>query len=193
MAKVAKKTKRIRRAKNGVLQLRVVKRSEELEESLLDHLANGGSVLGWCDKVGLKSSSVYRWMIDDPELAQRFARARQQGLAVIEDEILAIADGRDLADENDVNRRKLRIYAREKRLAWGDSEKYGTKTQIRQDVTHRVELSDVEREVRIKQLLEKAGAPQAVEVEIEDAAAGAGVEPRAPASRTSSACSTSPS
>jgi hypothetical protein len=48
---------------------------------------------------------------------------------------------------------------REKLLVWHDRARYGAKQQIDQKVehTHKVEMTELERATRVKQLLEKAG------------------------------------
>jgi hypothetical protein len=103
----------------------------------------------------------------DPNLAARVEQARQLGCIAIEDEMRDIADSRDKSDPDDVQHRKLQLWMREKLLVWHDRARYGAKQQINQKVEHTVVLSDTERQIRIKQLLDKAAGkrPQlAVEV-----------------------------
>jgi hypothetical protein len=87
---------------------------------------------------------------------------------MIEDEIIAIADGAK-SDSDDVARCKLKIYAREKVLAWFNPQKYGAKVGVGGAAgLPPISLSDAERLVRIEQLLRKAGVdlPPQVKVEI---------------------------
>jgi len=76
---------------------------------------------------------------------------------LLEDEILEIADTpTDLP--SDVNHRKLQVYVREKRLVWNNPARYGSKVQLggAADLPP-LEMSEIERTKRIKQLLAKAG------------------------------------
>ena len=90
---------------------------------------------------------------------------------MLEDEIQEIADTPSgLTD--DVQHRKLQIYAREKRLVWNNPGRYGSKVQLGGAVgLPPVQLSDAERATRIKQLLDKAdsnGTVKRLHVEVED-------------------------
>jgi len=92
---------------------------------------------------------------------------------MLEDEIQEIADTPSgLTD--DVQHRKLQIYAREKRLVWNNPGRYGSKVQLGGAVgLPPVQLSDAERATRVKQLLDKAaqyGLPNSnrLQVEVEE-------------------------
>lgn len=79
---------------------------------------------------------------------------------MIEDEIQEIADT-PTEHRDDVQHRKLQCWARHQRLIWSNPGRYGTKHQIGGAVgLPPVQLSDVERATRIKQLLDKAGVPE---------------------------------
>lgn len=133
------------------------KRTKAIDDALCEHLAAGQTQRDFCRDNGLAFQTVYNWMEGDKDLASRVARARLVGEQMIEDEMLEIADS---GDEDNVQHRKLRIHTRAQRLVWSNRNKYGTKTQVEQSITHRIELSDTEREIRIQQLLDKAKKPE---------------------------------
>ena len=150
-------------------------RTPELVRDFLQHVAEGKSVVSFCDERGCSRTQFYPWMKDDPELAEQFARAREIGCEVIEDEMLEIADTPTLIPvvqgdkvlllphPDDVAHRKLQLWMREKKLTWFRPDKYGTKVGIGGAAglpALDAPLTDAERLVRINQLLEKAGHPQ---------------------------------
>lgn len=145
------------------------KRTKKLDDALVAWLSNGKTLRKFCEEPNTPTwRTIYNWMLDDQEYSARLARAREAGAQMIEDQIEEIADSRDMNDPDDVQHRKLRIYAREKRLTWNNPEKYGKKQQIEQKVEH-VVLTDTERSVRVQQLLDKAkGKTPQIEVVIED-------------------------
>ena len=143
--------------------------SEEQFNDLLLHLEEGKTLSTFCVERQLGRRTVYDWMKRDPNLAARVEQARRLGCLAIEDEMRDIADSRDKSDPDDVQHRRLQLWMREKLLVWHDRARYGAKQQIENRVTHRVELSDVEREVRIKQLLDKAaGKKPQLDVEVHE-------------------------
>lgn len=140
------------------------KRTKAIEDAVLRHLAAGLTLRSWCMANHLDRQTIANWAKADEVFARQLAHAKELGAAEIEDEILEIAD---TGNDDDVQHRKLRIYAREKRLVWNDPAKYGHKTQVDKTITHQVaEMTELERATRVRQLLEKAGA-KVVDVEVE--------------------------
>jgi len=138
---------------------RVTRFSEQIFGDLLRWLEEGKTLSKFCVKHQIGRRTVYDWMKRDPNLAARVTQARQLGCIAIEDEMRDIADSRDKSDPDDVQHRKLQLWMREKLLVWHDRARYGAKQQIDQKVehTHKVEMTELERATRVKQLLEKAG------------------------------------
>ena len=168
--KVAKKAR-----KRAVSKPKVA--TNKLMIELLDFVAEGGSVRRFCLDKGIGRTQVYE-RLKEPMIAEHFARARELGEDAILDEmadiadnpmLVEVADGVQEVHPDDVQARKLKLWWREKRLTWSNPSKYGQKRQVEQTTTHRVELSDQERTLRIQQLLDKARTtgPQ-VEVSIDD-------------------------
>lgn len=136
---------------------RPTKRTPELDDKLLEWVSEARTIRAFCREHNVSPASVYSWVKMDPVLSERLARARECAAMLLEDEILEIADTpTDLP--SDVNHRKLQVYAREKRLVWNNPARYGSKVQLggATDLPP-LEMSEIERTKRIKQLLAKAG------------------------------------
>lgn len=133
-------------------------RTERLIDQLCKHLAEGKTLRAFCRLPGKPTwRTLYNWSEKDLTLSARLARAREIGTQMLEDEVVAIADGAK-PDSDDVARCKLRIYAREKVLAWFNPGKYGAKVGIGgASGLPPLALTDTERLVRLEQLLRKAG------------------------------------
>lgn len=98
--------------------------SEELAESLCDHLAEGGLAVEWCRQEGRPSvSTIHRWMQAHPAFREAYARAREVGLHVMAEEVIAVSDdssgdwrkdenGNDVLDHEHVQRSRLRVDSR---------------------------------------------------------------------------------
>jgi Bacteriophage Sf6, terminase small subunit-like len=154
---------------NGALARHATRFSEELFNELLLWLEEGKTLSRFCVERKLGRRTIYDWMKRDPNLAARVTQARQLGCFAIEDEMRDIADSRDKSDPDDVQHRKLQLWMREKLLVWHDRARYGAKQQIDQRIEQRVVLTDIEREVRIKELLDKAaGNKPRIEVAVHE-------------------------
>ena len=141
---------------------RPTKRTKKIEEELLLWVSEAKTIRSFCREKKIDSATIYSWLGQDALLSQRLAHARDVGALGREDEIQAIAD-MPTEQRDDVQHRKLQIYAREKRLVWNNPGRYGSKVQLGGAVgLPPVQLSDVERATRIKQLLEKAGVQEVI-------------------------------
>jgi hypothetical protein len=71
-------------------------------EDLLNHLREGESVVSWCKSNGVGRWAIYEGLEKNPELADRYARAKQIGVEA------RLDAARELAkSEPDVNRARL--------------------------------------------------------------------------------------
>lgn len=74
--------------------------------------------------------TVYRWMLANEEFRQGYARAKEDQLQVLEDEILGIADTPSTGAFDNVERSKLRIESRKWLMGKLKPKKYGDKSQV---------------------------------------------------------------
>jgi len=176
-------------AKKGKCETRVAKRrggnptlrTAVLIERLLVCLDGGGTVSGFCREPHTPNvRTIENWAAGDGELRADIARARTRGCDMMEQEyddvsktpeMVTVNNGKKKArvvHPDDVAHRKLRLHALENRLKWNRPDKYGAKTHVEQTVDVTVQLSDVERDVRIRELLDKATVP-VVEVDVGEA------------------------
>lgn len=105
------------------------KASPAPKAEILARLATGESLRSICRTPGFPDhSTVCEWLRNNAEFANQYARARSDGLDVLADQALEIADDTD----EDANSRRVRIDTRKWYLSKLRPEKYGdlTRTQI---------------------------------------------------------------
>lgn len=148
-------------------------RTPEIVEAILAWVADGKTLAEFCRRNDVSRRSFYDWKAADPELAARFARARELGADVIAEEILAIADdgsndtyvddeGFTRTDHDVIARSRLRVDARLKLLAKWFPTSYGDKMQVggAADLPP-VRMTTEERAARISSILAAAAARRA--------------------------------
>lgn len=116
----------------------------ELEQSILYRIAHGESVRTICkDDAMPASSTIYEHLIESKEFAEQYARAREAQMDAMSDEILAIADDstrdtmtvghddstREVADNEWINRSRLRVDTRKWLMGKLAPKKYGDKVE----------------------------------------------------------------
>ena len=114
----------------------------EFEESLIEHVCEGGTIRAWSRLKGKPSySAAYRHIMRSPEFAKAMDQAREIGHEAIADDCLMIADdsgndvtfdqnGEPRADAEVVARSKLRVWARLELLKKWHPKKYGDKSSL---------------------------------------------------------------
>jgi hypothetical protein len=104
------------------------KKTPKLLDDIIAWIEEGKTLRDWCREDGNpKSQTVYRWMEEDEEFSERFARARADGHDAIANDCLDIADGTG----KDVARDKLRVWTRLQLLS-----KWDRRYSDRQKVEH---------------------------------------------------------
>ena len=68
-------------------------------EEIIDRLVDGETLTAICRSLGLKPSAVYRLTRANAEFGERFARARDFGDCVIEDQAIDFADAKNHDEE----------------------------------------------------------------------------------------------
>ena len=109
--------------------------SKELAMSICDRIANGESLRSICVDLGIPHSTVVGWFIDNKDgVFDHYARARQIQAEHLFEELCDIADdsrndwmernGYTVADQEAIQRSKLRVDTRKWILARMDSKRY---------------------------------------------------------------------
>ena len=112
--------------------------SQEVAAAICGRLSCGESLTKICKDEAMPAiSTVYKWMMQNKEFSESYARAREEQADTLADEIVSIADdarndtqvdedGNRIVDFDHINRAKLRVDARKwvaaklKPKAWGD-------------------------------------------------------------------------
>lgn len=130
-------------------------RTPEMVDSIIDQLGDGVPLAQICRQPDMpKLTTFYEWVEKDPELSERFARARRSGFDQIALDALRIADTPQdgVAEEMEpgedgqlrvtkrrrddmLGHRKLQFEARMKLLAKWDPKRYGEKLELASDPT----------------------------------------------------------
>lgn len=146
--------------------------SEELADSLCERIADGESLRSICRGDDMPNkSTVFRWLVEYPDFATKYAHARECQADSLADEIVLIADtphpgvktktnekGEVETTEGDmIEHRRLRISARQWTAEKLRPKKYGPKLEIDQRTTL-TDLTEEQLDARIAQLRETAGA-----------------------------------
>lgn len=114
--------------------------TDETANKICDRLASGESMASICrDDAMPAQSTVYMWLASNGEFAERYARARENQMEAMADEILTICD-----IEEDVNRARLKVDARKWLMARLAPKKYGDRqeTTIKGNMTLTIDPDD---------------------------------------------------
>lgn len=119
---------------------RPVTYNAEIADKICELLRTGISLHEICQSDKFPPESTVRlWASDDREgFAAKYAHARDIGLDVVADNVIRIADGRDLEPSGDVNRDRLRFDARRWYLSKLAPKRYGDQLMQQGDVTVQV-------------------------------------------------------
>lgn len=114
-----------------------------IKDEIIDRISNGTTLRSICREDEMPGwVTVYAWKDEDPDFAERFARARELGFDAIAEEALKIADtpeigqivtskewGDEIKQEDMLGHRKLQIETRLKLLAKWSPKKYGERVE----------------------------------------------------------------
>jgi len=115
---------------------RPTRRSAAVAAQLLERVANGESLARVCRDANAPSrSTVHKWLADDPDFSDMYARACAMRTHLLCEEIIAIADGEEPPWDDDSNSRgvgtvealKLRIDARKWVIARMEPRRHGAR------------------------------------------------------------------
>lgn len=98
-----------------------------VRDDILEGLADGKSLRAICRDISMPAiSTVMKWLSEDDEFAEQYARARSAGDDAMAEDIQDIADDVKL----DPNDRRVRIDARKWLLGKRQPKKYGDKVAL---------------------------------------------------------------
>lgn len=115
-------------------------KSKELCDDLCEYLANGGSLRSWCEEEGNPSrNTVIRWLSEDPEFRDQYARAREAQADFWAEQIIEIADDTqndwketergEVPNETVISRSRLMVDTRKWLMARMKPKVYGDRVQ----------------------------------------------------------------
>lgn len=146
--------------------------NETIAAEICERLAEGETLRSICrDEHTPKWQTVYKWMADRSDFADRIARARELGFDAIAADALEIADtpeegvriehgkdGTKTTHEDMLGHRKLRIETRLKLLAKWDPKRYGERQAVDLSGSLAIhQMSDAEMEAEIAALQGQLG------------------------------------
>lgn len=106
------------------------KYSDELVEKICEKIANGRSLRSICAEAGMPTmSTVCKWLSENKEFSEQYARAREKQADYFAEEIIEIADSAE-AESAAVSKAKLQIDARKWAASKIAPKKYGDKQEI---------------------------------------------------------------
>lgn len=107
----------------------------ELADEICTRLANGESLRAICasdrDDFIPAMGTILRWVVENPEFQEQYAKAREVQAETLADDIVTIADGNPMADPDAVGvaRDRLRVDARKWVASKLLPKKYGDRVQ----------------------------------------------------------------
>lgn len=125
--------------------------SSDIADAICEEIAQGKSLRSICERDDTPAmSTVFKWLNENEAFSEQYARAREAQADALFDDVLAIADQYDSAqdkmDVDHIQRAKLRIDARKWMAGKLRPKKYGEKLELSGDAdspihnVHRVEL-----------------------------------------------------
>ncbi len=106
------------------------KYNDEMAEKICEKIANGRSLRSICAEDGMPTTStVCKWLIENKEFSEQYARAREKQADYFAEEIIEIADSAE-AESAAVSKAKLQIDARKWAASKIAPKKYGDKTEL---------------------------------------------------------------
>lgn len=106
------------------------KYSDEMAEKICEKIANGRSLRSICAEDGMPTTStVCKWLIENKEFSEQYARARTRQADYFFEEIVEIADSVE-ADSAAVAKARLQVDARKWAASKIAPKKYGDKSEL---------------------------------------------------------------
>jgi hypothetical protein len=120
-----------------------------ISQMVLDGMRSGLSAYKACQKAGVPQSTFSRWVDDDATLAENYARAREDLIELMAEQVLQLSDqdvpmsGDGKKDWQAIQKHKLQVDSRKWLLSKLAPKKYGDKLEVSGDaaspLVHRIE------------------------------------------------------
>lgn len=126
---------------------------EKLCDAVIEGMQGGLSCFKACQSAGVNHSTFMRWVSDDTALANRYARAREELIELMAQDLLEIADApvgstdSGSTDGGAVQKQKLQIDTRKWLLSKLAPKKYGEKLEVSGDAANPIAIQRIERVV----------------------------------------------
>lgn len=104
--------------------------TKDIAENICEKISGGLSLRAICAEAGMPArGTVYRWLIENADFQDQYARAREKQADYFAEEIIEIADSAE-AESAAVSKAKLQIDARKWAASKIAPKKYGDKTEL---------------------------------------------------------------
>ena len=113
-----------------------------ISQMVLDGMRSGLSAFKACEKAGISQSAFQRWVDDDSHLQIEYARAREDLIERIANEVMELSDqdvpmtGDGKKDWQAIQKHKLQVDTRKWLLSKLAPKKYGDKLEVSGDPTN---------------------------------------------------------
>lgn len=126
--------------------------TDAILQEICDRLSSGEPLAQICREEGMPGvTTLHTWGKERPDVAERIARAREDGEDVIAADVLKIIDAEprmvatmhgEAVDSGDVANRKLRAEYRLKLLAKWNPKRWADRLDLKADVTQTINVTD---------------------------------------------------
>ena len=104
--------------------------TKDMADKICEKISGGLSLRAICAEPGIPArGTVYRWLIENADFQDQYARAREKQADYFAEEIIEIADSAE-AESAAVSKAKLQIDARKWAASKIAPKKYGDKTEL---------------------------------------------------------------
>lgn len=124
---------------------------EEVSQKIFALMREGKSTLKACAEIGISQSTFAEWARENKDLAVEYARAREDLIEFMAQQIIEIADApvgstdSGATDTGAVQKQRLQVDARKWLLSKLAPKKYGDKLELSGDANNPIAIAKIER------------------------------------------------